>query len=69
MKRKLSWRTCPKCKSRATKIFSINSGKLKCQLCDFEYETETCNHRWYDVYKGDYVTGRRCEKCNKQEWY
>ena len=26
-------------------------------------------HKWYDVYKGDYVTGRRCEKCNKQEWF
>lgn len=39
MKRKFSWRTCPKCKSRATKIFSLNSGKLKCQICEFEYES------------------------------
>lgn len=38
MSKRLSWRTCPACKSRATKIFSLNSGKLQCQVCDHEYE-------------------------------
>jgi predicted protein tyrosine phosphatase len=32
-----------------------------------------CEHKWYDVHHsgGDHTkpTGRRCEKCNKQEWY
>ena len=33
-----SWRTCPACYSRATKIFHLNSGKLLCQICDHEYD-------------------------------
>ena len=36
--RVLSWRTCPRCMSRATKIFSISTGRLRCQLCDCEYD-------------------------------
>jgi ribosomal protein L37AE/L43A len=33
-----SWRVCPKCKSRATKIFSLATGKYQCQLCNHEYD-------------------------------
>jgi len=37
-KKPLSWRTCPACKSRATKLYSMNTGKYRCQLCGTEYE-------------------------------
>lgn len=33
-----SWRVCPKCRGRATKIFSLCTGKLLCQQCGHEYE-------------------------------
>lgn len=33
-----SWRVCPNCKSRATKIFNLNSGLYRCQECDHQYE-------------------------------
>jgi rubredoxin len=36
--RRLSWRTCPKCRSKATKLFSLNTGLLTCQLCGHEYD-------------------------------
>lgn len=36
--RVLSWRTCPQCMSRATKIFSTRTGRLRCQLCEWEYD-------------------------------
>ena len=32
-----SWRVCPECGSRATKIFHLNSGRYQCQICDHEY--------------------------------
>jgi hypothetical protein len=28
---------CPQCKGRATKLNSVNTGKLKCQQCDYEW--------------------------------
>ena len=31
---------CPKCKGRATKLFSINSGEFICQQCDHVYFKE-----------------------------
>ncbi len=37
-KRWKSWRVCPECGSRATKLFSVNSGKLECQICNHEYD-------------------------------
>lgn len=37
MAKLLSWRTCPKCKSRATKLLSLNTGLYRCQLCQHEY--------------------------------
>lgn len=37
-KKVTSWRVCPECGSRATKLLSLNSGKFKCQDCDNEYE-------------------------------
>lgn len=37
-KQTTSWRVCPKCKSRATKVFSISTGKYRCQICDHEYD-------------------------------
>lgn len=33
-----SWRVCPECNSRATKLFSLNSGQYKCQVCKHEYD-------------------------------
>lgn len=35
-----SWRVCPKCKSRATKIFSLSSGLYLCQVCGHEYDNQ-----------------------------
>jgi len=31
---------CPKCKSRATKIFNISTGKFKCQVCGHRYKAQ-----------------------------
>ena len=36
-KRWTSWRVCPRCSSRATKKFNVNSGLYLCQLCEVEY--------------------------------
>jgi transcription elongation factor Elf1 len=38
-KRATTWRTCPNCGSRATKIFSLNAKDkpLLCQICDHRY--------------------------------
>ena len=33
-----SWRVCPNCAGRQTKLFSLNSGKYQCQICDHEYD-------------------------------
>jgi rubredoxin len=38
MARSPSWRVCPKCKSRATKLFSLDTGKYQCQICNHEYD-------------------------------
>lgn len=32
-----SWRVCPACYGRATKIFSLTTGLYLCQQCDHEY--------------------------------
>lgn len=37
-KRWTSWRVCPECGSRASKMFNLNSGKYLCQICDHEYD-------------------------------
>jgi hypothetical protein len=34
-----------------------------------ETTTDKCTHSFYNVYKGDNVTGQRCSKCSKQEWF
>ncbi len=37
-----SWRVCPECGSRATKLVCINPkpnrGSVKCQICEKEYD-------------------------------
>lgn len=33
-------KACPKCKSRATKIFNLSTGKYACQLCDHEWKVQ-----------------------------
>jgi rubredoxin len=33
-----SWRVCPKCRGRATKLYHLNSGKYQCQQCRHEYD-------------------------------
>lgn len=33
-----TWRTCPNCGSKATKIMSANTGMFTCQICDHTYE-------------------------------
>jgi hypothetical protein len=38
-----SWRVCPACYGRATKIFSLNTGRLQCQQCDHEYDPPEVN--------------------------
>jgi ribosomal protein L37AE/L43A len=37
-KRKDTWRICPKCRGRATKMFSLDTGVFHCQQCEHEYE-------------------------------
>lgn len=37
MKKKPSWRVCPKCKGRATKIYNVSTGQYKCQQCKHLY--------------------------------
>jgi transposase-like protein len=32
-----SWRVCPYCKGRATKLFNISTRRYLCQQCDREY--------------------------------
>jgi len=34
-----------------------------------ETTTDKCTHSFYNVYKGDNMTGQRCSKCSKQEWF
>jgi hypothetical protein len=36
-KRVSTWRTCPNCGSKATKIMSANTGQFTCQICDHKY--------------------------------
>ena len=45
MTKKRSDRVCPKCKSRATKLFNISTGKYICQICDHEYEPQNIDER------------------------
>lgn len=33
-----SWRVCPECKGRATRLFDLNSGKYECQQCGHKYD-------------------------------
>lgn len=44
-----SWRTCPICRSRATKIFSLTDGKLFCQICGHRYETPDVSRETSDA--------------------
>jgi rubredoxin len=37
-KKVTSWRVCPECGGRHTKIFIANSGKYRCQICKHEYD-------------------------------
>ena len=37
VKRHRSWKVCPACSSRATKIFDFNSGRYRCQVCQHHY--------------------------------
>jgi len=30
---------------------------------------EKCNHSFSPVYKGGYVIGQLCSKCDKQKWF
>lgn len=41
----LSIRTCPACLSRATKIFSLDTGKLNCQVCHHRYPVDQRNFK------------------------
>lgn len=41
MKRKPSWRVCPACKSRATKIINLHTGRVCCQICECEYAIDS----------------------------
>jgi ribosomal protein L37AE/L43A len=38
LKKAKSWRTCPNCGSRATKMFHLSTGLLECQICDHQYD-------------------------------
>lgn len=41
-KRWRSWRVCPNCGSRATKIFNLSgTGSLQCQICNHKYDPPT----------------------------
>lgn len=52
-KRVTSWRTCPACGDRSTKIFCLNDGEYRCQICDHTY-TFAPRHKpapgtWYAI--------------------
>lgn len=36
-KKVTSWRVCPECGSRATKLLSLNTGLYTCQVCNHQY--------------------------------
>ncbi|AIM51477.1 hypothetical protein HQ81_0089 [Dickeya phage phiDP23.1] len=38
VKRHRSWKVCPACSSRATKLFYMDTGKYKCQICQHQYD-------------------------------
>jgi ribosomal protein L37AE/L43A len=44
-KRVTTWRTCPNCGSKATKILSANTGMFTCQICDHTYDAPTTKPR------------------------
>jgi ribosomal protein L37AE/L43A len=39
-KRVTSWRVCPACGSRHTKLLSLNTGVYTCQICEHQYTWE-----------------------------
>lgn len=40
-KKVTSWRVCPSCGGRHTKLFNLNKGKYQCQICEHEYDPPT----------------------------
>ena len=46
---------CPKCKSRATKIINLSTGKYECQKCP---------HKWRPEYKNNLQTTINTDRIN-----
>lgn len=59
VKKHRSWKACPACSSRATKIFSMNTGKYQCQVCRHEYEDPTGRPVEQKMYKFKTLLGNR----------
>jgi hypothetical protein len=34
-----SWRVCPRCGGRQTKLWDLNTGLYCCQICEHQYES------------------------------
>lgn len=56
------------------KIFEVDMPGLIAHLDNWVATHDcpaNCNHDWYDVgtTQGEVITGRRCSKCERQEWY
>lgn len=53
--------TCPNCKSKATKLFHLSTGKYECQICEHQWgATAKCEE--CDTYAAD-PPSRLCPGC------
>ncbi|QIO02650.1 hypothetical protein HYQ33_gp052 [Salmonella phage aagejoakim] len=56
-----SWKVCPACSSRATKLFNMNTGKYECQVCRHDYDDPKCRSLVDKIYKFTILLGN-CEQ-------
>lgn len=65
-------KSCPKCLSRATKIFSLNTGLMTCQICDHEFKPSDKHQHRYSI-AGSVTTDLervftlRCNLCGREK--
>ena len=61
---------CPRCRGRATKLFSISSGFYTCQQCDHQWTSEDFTagpKRWTCKNCGKARRRYECLSCGNQE--
>lgn len=61
VKKHRSWKVCPACSSRATKLFYATTGKYKCQVCEHQYPDPMCRSLVDKKYKFIALLGN-CEQ-------